>query len=73
MRCTRAAAPQHASTVLTSPFLLPTWVQVRTVPQRPGIAFVEYGTEAEAGVALQALQGFKMATGVGLRITFAKQ
>lgn len=33
------------------------------VPQRPGIAFVEYEDEGQAGVAMQGLQGFKLATG----------
>ncbi len=33
------------------------------VPSRPGIAFVEYSDEVQAGLALQGLQGFKLATG----------
>lgn len=33
------------------------------VPQRPGIAFVEYSDEGQAGTAMQGLQGFKLATG----------
>lgn len=49
------------------------FVEVRLVPQRPGIAFVEFETDAQAGAALQALQGFKVATDKALRITFAKQ
>jgi RNA recognition motif-containing protein len=38
-------------------------LQVRMVPQRPGIAFVEYSDEGQAGTAMQGLQGFKLATG----------
>lgn len=33
------------------------------VPAKPGIAFVEYSDEGQAGVAMQGLQGFKLATG----------
>ena len=33
------------------------------VPSRPGIAFVDYSDEVQAGLALQGLQGFKLATG----------
>lgn len=36
--------------------------QVRMVPNRPGIAFVEYDDAGQAGVAMQGLQGFKLAT-----------
>jgi hypothetical protein len=35
------------------------------VPARPGIAFVEYEDAPQAGVAMQGLQGFKLATGGG--------
>jgi U2 small nuclear ribonucleoprotein B'' len=42
--------------------------QVRMVAQRPGIAFVEYDDEGQAGVAMQGLQGFKLATGEGLAV-----
>ena len=38
-------------------------LQVRMVPARPGIAFVEYEDAPQAGVAMQGLQGFKLATG----------
>lgn len=51
----------------------PGFSEVRLVPQRAGIAFVEFESDAQAGVALQALQGFKVATDKPLRITFAKQ
>jgi hypothetical protein len=47
--------------------------QVRMVPQRPGIAFVEYEDEAQAGVAMQGLQGFKLATGVPLPLMLTCQ
>lgn len=46
--------------------------EVRMVAQRPGIAFVEYTDEAQAGMAMQGLQGFKLATDKPMGITFAK-
>lgn len=42
------------------------------VPQKPGIAFVEYEDAAGAGVAMQGLQGFKLATDKPMAISFAK-
>ncbi|PSC73755.1 U1 small nuclear ribonucleo A [Micractinium conductrix] len=46
--------------------------EVRMVAQRPGIAFVEYSDEGQAVLALQGLQGFKLATDKPMSITFAK-
>jgi U2 small nuclear ribonucleoprotein B'' len=48
-------------------------VQVRMVPQRPGIAFVEYDSDVGSSVAMQGLQGFKLATDRPIKITYAKQ
>ncbi|KAI3433493.1 hypothetical protein D9Q98_003305 [Chlorella vulgaris] len=47
--------------------------EVRMVPQRPGIAFVEYSDEGQAGTAMQGLQGFKLATDKAMVVTFANK
>ncbi len=47
--------------------------QVRMVPGKPGIAFVEYGTEAQAAPAKDTLQGFKLTPTNAMRITYAKK
>lgn len=52
---------------LLAPALALCPTQVRMVPSRPGIAFVEYSDEVQAGLALQGLQGFKLATGEAAR------
>ena len=51
----------------------PGFKEVRTVPGKENIAFVEYDDEYQSGVALQALQGFKIAPTNPLKITFAKK
>ena len=43
------------------------------VPQRPGIAFVEYDDAGQAQLALGGLQGFRLATDKPMQISFAKQ
>ena len=48
-------------------------LQVRMVPQRPGIAFVEYDDAGQAQLALGGLQGFRLATDTPMQISFAKQ
>ncbi len=47
--------------------------EVRLVPHRPGICFVEYDNEGGARAALQGLQGFKLATDKPMQLSFAKQ
>ena len=47
--------------------------QVRMVPGKPGIAFVEFGSEAQSGQAKDTLQGFKLTPTNQMRITFAKK
>lgn len=70
-----SAHPRHRSThPICLPHLPPTpLLQVRMVPQRPGIAFVEYDDAGQAGMAMQGLNGFKLATDKPMAITFAKQ
>ena len=55
----RVPRPEPPNTPSPSPLPRP---QVRMVPSRPGIAFVEYDDAGQAGVAMQGLQGFKLAT-----------
>ncbi|CAH8646368.1 unnamed protein product [Dicrocoelium dendriticum] len=47
--------------------------EVRMVPGRHDIAFVEFGNEIEAGAAKHGLQGFNIRPGRPVRITFAKK
>ena len=43
------------------------------VPGRKGLAFVEFGDEAQAAIALQGLFGFKLTPTDTLRVSFAKR
>lgn len=47
--------------------------EVRMVPQRPGIAFVEYDGEEGAAAALAGLQGFRLATDKPMALSYARQ
>jgi len=47
--------------------------EVRLVPHKPGIAFVEYDNEQGASAAMVGLQGFKLATDKPMAISFAKK
>ncbi|GLT42441.1 hypothetical protein SLA2020_164390 [Shorea laevis] len=52
----------------------PGFKEVRMIEAKPGIAFVEYGDEMQATVAMQALQGFKIPpTQNQMLITYAKK
>ena len=46
--------------------------EVRTVPNKPGIAFVEYDNDEGAASAMAGLQGFKLATDKPIAISVAK-
>ncbi|KAJ4727700.1 U1 small nuclear ribonucleoprotein A-like [Melia azedarach] len=50
----------------------PGFKEVRMVEAKPGIAFVEYGDEMQATVAMQGLQGLKMSQ-QNLLISYAKK
>jgi RNA recognition motif-containing protein len=50
----------------------PGFKEVRLVPNKPGIAFVEYNNELQSSTAMSSLQGFKMYD-QHLKITFAKK
>ncbi|XP_076942673.1 U1 small nuclear ribonucleoprotein A-like [Bidens hawaiensis] len=47
--------------------------EVRMVEAKPGIAFIEYGDEMQATVAMHSLQGFKISPESPMLITYAKK
>jgi len=51
----------------------PGFKEVRLVPGRHDIAFVEFENEVQAGAAKDALQGFKITPTNPLKISFAKK
>lgn len=57
--------------VLFSQF--PGYKEARMVPAKPGIAFVEFESELQSGVALAGLQGFKITPQHSMRIIYAKR
>lgn len=51
----------------------PGFKEVRLVPGRHDIAFVEFENEGQAGAAKDALQGFKITPSHAMKISFAKK
>ncbi|XP_062504255.1 U1 small nuclear ribonucleoprotein A-like [Corticium candelabrum] len=51
----------------------PGFKEVRLVPGRHDIAFVEFDLELQAGQAKEALQGFKISPNNAMKITYAKK
>lgn len=51
----------------------PGFKEVRLVPGRHDIAFVEFETETQSGAAKDALQGFKITPSNAMKISFAKK
>ena len=51
----------------------PGFSRTRMVPAKPGIAFVEFETEAAAGVARSGLQGFKVTPEKAMSVDYAKR
>ncbi|CAB4006175.1 U1 small nuclear ribonucleo A [Paramuricea clavata] len=51
----------------------PGFREVRLVPGKSDIAFVEFENEVQAGTAKDALQGFKITPTNAMKITFAKK
>ncbi|KAG1326234.1 U1 small nuclear ribonucleoprotein A [Cocos nucifera] len=51
----------------------PGFKEVRMVEAKPGIAFVEYGDEMQATLAMQGLQGFKITQQNSMLISYAKK
>ena len=54
-------------------FRFPGFKEVRLVPGRHDIAFVEFETEVQSGAAKDALQGFKITPSNAMKISFAKK
>lgn len=64
------------SGILTIPELFrryPGFQDLRTIPNRPDVAFVEYETETQAGVARQILDKTEIVQGTFLRVSFARR
>ncbi|XP_073947564.1 U1 small nuclear ribonucleoprotein A snf [Choristoneura fumiferana] len=51
----------------------PGFKEVRLVPNRHDIAFVEFANEMQSAAAKEALQGFKITPSHAMKITFAKK
>lgn len=51
----------------------PGFKEVRLVPNRHDIAFVEFENELQSGAAKDALQGFKITPTHAMKISFAKK
>ncbi|KAL5974717.1 hypothetical protein ACLOJK_031387 [Asimina triloba] len=51
----------------------PGFKEVRMIEAKPGIAFVEFGDDVQASIAMQALQGFKITPQNPMSITYAKK
>jgi hypothetical protein len=50
----------------------PGFAEVRMVPGKAGIAFIEFGDEAQASVARDGLQGFKITPEKPMKVSYAK-
>ncbi|KAK8942115.1 U2 small nuclear ribonucleoprotein B'' 2 [Platanthera guangdongensis] len=51
----------------------PGFKEVRMIEAKPGIAFVEFGDDMQASIAMQALQGFKITPQNPMAVTYAKK
>ncbi|XP_020571466.1 U2 small nuclear ribonucleoprotein B''-like isoform X2 [Phalaenopsis equestris] len=51
----------------------PGFREVRIIEAKPGIAFVEFGDDVQASIAMQALQGFKITPQNPMAISYAKK
>ncbi|TRY83058.1 hypothetical protein DNTS_004468 [Danionella cerebrum] len=54
-------------------FRFPGFKEVRLVPGKHDISFVEFESETQAGVAKDALQGFRITATCAMKITYAKK
>jgi len=66
-----AAFPKMALQMLFQQY--PGLTEVRDVPGKEGIAFVEFGDEMQATVAMNGLQGFKVTGEDHIKIVYAKK
>lgn len=51
----------------------PGFKEVRLVPGKHDISFVEFESDTQAGVAKDALQGFRITATCAMKITYAKK
>ena len=51
----------------------PGFQEVRTVPGKHDIAFIQFADEVQAGIALQGLNGFKITATETLHLTYGKK
>jgi len=51
----------------------PGFKEVRLVPGKKDLAFIEYETEQQAGIAKQALNGYQMSETNAIKVSFAKK
>ncbi|CAN0255782.1 unnamed protein product [Lampetra planeri] len=67
--------PEETSEMMLSMLFnqFPGFKEVRLVPGRHDIAFVEFENDAQAGAARDALQGFKITPTNAMKISFAKK
>ena len=54
-------------------YRFPGFKEVRLVPGRSDIAFVEFENELQSGTAKDALQGFRITPSHAMKITYAKK
>lgn len=65
--------PGPQLTVLLVSPRFPGFKEVRLVPGKHDISFVEFESETQAGVAKDALQGFRITATCAMRISYAKK
>ena len=67
--------PEQATEMMLSMLFqqFPGYKEVRLVPGKKGIAFVEYDSESQSGVAMQQLQNFKITQANSMKISYAKR
>ena len=67
--------PAEASELMVSMLFqqFPGYKEVRLVPGKAGIAFVEFEQEAQSGVAMAGLQEFKITPQNLMKISYAKR
>ena len=63
----------HISNLHSLFYRFPGFKEVRLVPGRHDIAFVEFETETQSAAAKDALQGFKITPSNAMKISFAKK
>lgn len=72
--CLSDRPPDHVSHCCSvSLCRFPGFKEVRLVPGKHDIAFVEFESDTQAGVAKDALQGFKITATCAMKITYSKK